>query len=80
MAPERRERVFGDDRDVGLGARLGVLVGVVVRLEDRDVIDRVEPVDAVLPALVQVHRARMRDREDARVVDGADHAVLFARR
>ena len=39
-AADRRELVVGDDRDVGLGARLGVLVGVVVRLDQRDVIAR----------------------------------------
>ena len=32
----------------------------------------VEAIDAVLATLVQVHRARVRDREHARVVDGAD--------
>ncbi len=46
--------------------------------EQRDVIARVELVDAVLPALVQVHRARVRDREHARVVDRADRALLVA--
>ena len=37
-APSGANCVLGDDRDVGLGARLRVLVGVVVRLEHRDVI------------------------------------------
>ena len=72
---ELRAAVLGDDRDVGLGARLRVLVGVVVRREHRDVIAQVELVDAVLPTLVQVDRAGMRDREHARVVDGADRAL-----
>ncbi len=44
--------------------------------EQRDVVADVELVDAVLPALVQVHRAGMRDGEHACVVDGADRALL----
>ena len=77
---ERSERVLADDRDVGGGASLRVLVGVVVRLQQRDVVTRVEPVDAVLPALMQVHRARVRDREDPGVVDGADRAFVVGDR
>ena len=73
---ERRERVLADDRDVGGGAGLRVLVGVVARLQQRDVLGGVEPLDAVLPALVQVHRAGVRDREDPGVVDGADGAFV----
>ena len=54
-----------------------VLVVVVAARATRRWSRRSRRVDAVLPALVQVDRARVRDREDARVVDGADHAVGF---
>ena len=74
-SPTARLLLVGDDRDVGLGARHRVLV-VVVRLEHRDVLPEVEAVDAVLLALVEVDRAGVRDREHARVVDGADRALL----
>ncbi len=63
-----------------VGARLRVLVGVVVRLEYRNVLDAVEPLDAVLPALMEIDGARVRDREHARVVDGADRAFLSTSR
>ena len=67
--------LVGDDRDVGLRARHGVFVVVATR-HDRDVFAQIEPVDAILLALVEVQRARVRDREDARVVDRADRALL----
>ena len=72
--PSARVALVGDDRDLGLGARLGVLV-VVVGREHGNVVAEVESLHAVLLALVEVDRARVRDAEDARLVDGADRAL-----
>jgi hypothetical protein len=75
---ERCARVLVDDGDVGLGARLRVLVGVFVLAHERDMIAHVELVDSVLATLMQIDRARMRDVEDARVVNSADHLSFIA--
>ena len=53
-----------------------VYSSVVVRLDDRDVVLQVEPIDPVLLALVEVDRAGVRDREHAGVVDRADGALV----
>ena len=72
-SPSGAERVLGDDRDVGLGARHACTRRRRRTARATATWSRgVEPVDAVLPTLVQVDRARVRDREHARVVDGAD--------
>ena len=59
----RRRRLGGDDRDVGLLAGLGVLVGVVGGIEHGHLVLDVEVAHAVLTALVQVDRAGVRDVE-----------------
>ena len=64
--PTATDCSVGDDRDVGLLAGLGVLVGVVGRLEHGHVVLDVEVAHPVLAALVQVDRAGVRDVEDAR--------------
>ena len=75
-AADRCVLLVGHDRDVGLGARLRVLV-VVVGREQGNVISQVELLDAVLLTLMQVDRAGMGDGEHACFVDRSDRAVGF---
>ena len=72
----RHPLVLARDRDVGVFAGLGVLVGVVGRFEPREVVVEIEPLDPPLPALVQVQRAGMRDVEHPAGVDRPDEALL----
>ncbi len=60
-----------EDRHVEVGAGLRVLVGVVGR-GPRGAVVEVESLHAVLPPLMEVHRAGMDEREGARLVDRAD--------
>ncbi len=77
LAPADRDAAFDlEDGEVGLLAWLGVLVGVVRRLEDGHVVLDVEGADAVLATLVQVDRTGVGDVEDARGVDRADHTTV----
>ena len=72
-----RHRVLGvHDRDVGLLAGLGVLVGVVGRIEHGHVVLDVELAHPVLTTLVEVHRSRMGDVEGARRVDRPHQATV----
>ncbi len=73
---ERDEVVFGDDRDVDLGAGLGVLV-TVVGLDQHGLVGvEVEPLDAPLPTAMQVGGTRVRNLEDAGVVGGPDERAV----
>ena len=73
---DRHRPLRRDDRDVGLLARLGVLVGVVGGLEHRDLVLGVEVAHPVLTALVQVDRTGVGDVEHARRVDRAHESSV----
>ena len=73
----RRHRLLGgEDRDVGLLAGLGVLVGVVGGIEHGHLVLDVELAHPVLTTLVQVDRAGVGDVQGARRVDRAHQAAV----